>query len=216
MRLHMGEQLLVHPFGGAPQRELAQRGEIARREVMLQRALGLLGHVNLALLQALDQVVGGEIDELDGVGAVEHRIRHGLTHANMRDLRDHVVEALDVLDVDGGVDVDAAVQQLLDVEVALGVTTAGRVGMGKLVDQRDLRAAGDDGVEVHLLEPLSPVFEPLAGDDLQALEQGLRSPCARGSRRRPRRCRSRPASWRAPAAASRRSCRRREPRRRRS
>jgi hypothetical protein len=38
----------------------------------------------------------------------------------MRDLGDDVVEALDALDVDGGIDVDAVVQQLLDIEVALG------------------------------------------------------------------------------------------------
>jgi hypothetical protein len=68
---------------------------------VLERALGLLGHVDLALFQALDQIVGREIDELDGVGAVEHRIRYGFADAHARDLGDDVVEALDVLDVDG-------------------------------------------------------------------------------------------------------------------
>ena len=147
---------------------------------MLQRALGLLGNVDLALLEALDQVVGGEVDELDGIGAVEHRVRHGLAHANMRDLRDDVVEALDMLDVDGGVDVDAVVEQLLDVEIALGMAAAGRVGMGELVDQHDLRAARDDGVEVHLLEPLAFVFDPPAGNDLEPFEQSLRLFAAMG------------------------------------
>ena len=73
MRLHVREQLLVDALGGAPQRELAQRRQVAGREVMLERALGLLGDVDLAFFQALDQVVGREIDELDGVGAVEDR-----------------------------------------------------------------------------------------------------------------------------------------------
>ena len=49
--LHMGQQLLVDPLGGAPQRQFAQRGQIARREIMLERALGLLGDVDLALLE---------------------------------------------------------------------------------------------------------------------------------------------------------------------
>ena len=57
MRLHVGEQLLVDALGGAAQGELAQRRQIARREVVLERALGLLGDVDLALLQPLDQVV---------------------------------------------------------------------------------------------------------------------------------------------------------------
>ena len=74
---------------------------------MLQRPLGLLGNIDLAFLEALDQVVGRQVDQLDGVGAVENRIRHGLAHAHVRDLRDHVVQAFDVLDVDRGIDVDA-------------------------------------------------------------------------------------------------------------
>ena len=141
---------------------------------MLQRALGLLGDVDLPLLEPLDQIVRSQIDELDGVGAVEHRVRHGLAHPHMGDLGDDVVEALDMLNIDCRVDVDAAVEQFLDVEVALGMTTAGRVGVGEFVDQRDLRAAGDDGVEVHLLERLALVFEAPAGNDLEAVEQGLR------------------------------------------
>src|SRR5262245_63544231 len=119
---------------------------------MLERALGLLGHVDLALFQALDQIVWGEIDELDGVGTVEDRVRHGLAHAHMRDLRDHVVKALDVLDIDGGINVDSVSEQLFDVEVALGMAAAGHVGVGELVDQHDLRMSGDDGIEVHLLD----------------------------------------------------------------
>ena len=154
--LHMGEQLLVDPLGGAPQRQFAQRGQVARREIMLKRALGLFRYIDLALFQALDQIVGREIDQLDRVGAVEHRIRYGLAHPHMRDLRDDVVEALDVLDVDRGIDVDAVREQFLDVEIALGVAAARRVGMGELVDQRDLRPARDQRVEVHLLERSGP------------------------------------------------------------
>ena len=141
---------------------------------MLQRTLGLLGDVDLPFLEPLDQIVGSQIDELDGVGAVEDRVGDGLAHADMRDLGDDVVEALDVLNIDGGVDVDAVVEQLLDIEVALGMTAAGRVGMGELVHQRDLRVAGDNGVEIHLLEPLPLVFETPARDDLETVEQSLR------------------------------------------
>ena len=63
-----------------------------------------------------------------------------------------------MLDVDRGVDVDPVVEQLFDVEITLGMAAAWRVGMGKLVDQHDLRVAGDNGVEIHLLEPLPFIF----------------------------------------------------------
>ena len=56
----------------------------------------------------------------------------------------HVVQALDVLDVQRGVDVDAGGQQFLDIHVALGVAAAGRVGVRQLVDQHELRVARQD------------------------------------------------------------------------
>ena len=146
------EHLLVDALGGAAQRQFAQRGQIAGREEMLERALGLLRDVDLALLQPLDQVVGREVDELDVVGAIEDRVRHRLAHADAGDLRDDVVQAFDVLDVERGVDVDAAAQQLLDIQIALGVPAARRIGVRELVDEDELRAAREDGVEVHLVE----------------------------------------------------------------
>ena len=112
---------------------------------MLERALGLLRHVDLALLQALDQVVGREVDKLDGVGAVEDRVRHGLAHADAGDLRHHVVQALDVLDVERGVDVDALAQELLDIEIALGMPAAGGIGMGELIDERQVSGGARSG-----------------------------------------------------------------------
>ncbi len=69
------------------------------------------------------------------------------------------------------VDVDAVAQQLLDIEIALRMAAAGRVGVGKLVDQDDLRPAGDDGVEVHLLEPLALVLDAPARNDFEAFQQ---------------------------------------------
>ena len=70
-RLHLREQLLVDPLGGAAQRQLAQRRQVGGREEMLERPLGLLRDVDLAFLEPLDQIVGREIDQLDGVGAIE-------------------------------------------------------------------------------------------------------------------------------------------------
>ena len=69
--LQLAAQLLVDALGGAAQRQLAQRREIGRREEMLERPLGLSRHVDLAVLQPLDQVARRDVDQLDGVGAVE-------------------------------------------------------------------------------------------------------------------------------------------------
>src|SRR5690242_6930986 len=98
----------------------------------------------------------------------------------MRYLRDDVVKALDVLNVNSAVHVDAAVQQFLNVEIALRVAAAGRIGMRKLIDERDLRAPRNDRLEVHLLEMLAAIFDGAAGDDLESFEQSLRLPAAMG------------------------------------
>ena len=217
VRLHVAEKLGVDPLGDAAQRQLAQRGQVAGREIVGERPAGGLADIDLAVLQPLDQVVGGDVDDLDVVGALDQPVRDGLAHPDAGDLRHHVVEALDVLDVHRGVDVDAGGEQLLDVDVALGMPALRRVGMRELVDQHQLRAAGEDGVEVHLLENPAPVgrrggagttSKPRSSasglgaavglDDADDHVDAIRAP---GARPRP--------AWR-------RSCRRRAPRRGRS
>ena len=171
--LHVADHLLVDPLRRAAQREFAQRGQVAGREVVADGALGLVRHIDLAVLQALDQVVRRQVDQLDVVGLVDDRIRHGLAHADAGDLRDDVVQAFDVLDVERGVDVDAGGDQLLDIHVALGMAAARRVGVRQLIDQRELRAARQEGVEIHLLQRAPVVLDAPARDDLQAVEQCL-------------------------------------------
>ena len=45
-----------------------------------------------------------------------------------------------MLDVDGGVDVDAGAQEFLDILIPLGVAAARRVGVGELVDEDELNS----------------------------------------------------------------------------
>jgi len=162
-RLHVLEQLLVDPLRRAAQRQFAQRGEIGGGEEVPERALGLLGDVDPALLQPLDQIVRRQIDEFDGIGIIDHLVRHGLAHPHAGDLRDHVVQALDMLDIDGRIHVDAGIQQLFDVEVALGMTAARDVGVGKLIDEDEARAPFERGVEIELVEDAIDVDGRLAG-----------------------------------------------------
>ena len=84
---------------------------------MVDRALGLAWKVDLAILQALDQVGGREVDQFDVVGAVDDGIWHGLADTDARDAGDDVVQALDMLNVQGCVDVDPGPEQFLDVRI---------------------------------------------------------------------------------------------------
>src|SRR5262249_35397977 len=129
-RLHLPVDML----GRLPERELAQGCQVARLEVAPERALGLLGDVDLAFPQALEELLRREIDELHLVRAVEDPVWDRLAHPDTGDLRDDVVQALEVLDVHGRVDVDARIEQLLDVLEPLVMAAAGRVRVRELVD----------------------------------------------------------------------------------
>ena len=141
------------------------------------------------------------------------RVGHRLPLVDAGDPLDDVVERLEVLDVDRGDDVDARVEQLVDVLPALLVAAAGHVGVGELVDERDRRPAGEDGVDVHLLE------RRCRGTSTCARGTISRSPICAAVRGRPW-VSTKPTTTSVPRAggagprrAWRRSCRRRERRR---
>src|ERR1043165_338195 len=121
---------------------------------MLKRTLRLSGNIDFPFLEASDQVVRRQVHQFDGIGAVEYGIRYSLAHANVGNLRDDVIQAFDVLDVDGRIDVNPCVKQFLHVEIALRMTAAGRVGVSKLIDEGDSRPSRQDGIDVHVVERL--------------------------------------------------------------
>lgn len=106
---------------------------------------------------ALDQFVGRQVDDDDLVGLVEDAVGHGFPDADAGDAADDVVERLEVLDVDRGVDVDAGREQFLHVLPALGVARAGRVGVRQFVDQDELRPARQGAVEVEFAPRVAAV-----------------------------------------------------------
>ena len=90
--------------------KLAQRNEIRLAEEALYSRADLVRHVDLAGVEPREQIVGREIDELDLVSLVEDVIGQRLALFDARDLRDEVVQALEVLNVERRPDVDAGVE----------------------------------------------------------------------------------------------------------
>ena len=76
-------------------------------EVVAERGVDLLGRVDVAVGHAAAQRLGGHVDQLDLVGGPDDRVGHRLALLDAGDPLDHVVERLEVLDVDGGDHVDA-------------------------------------------------------------------------------------------------------------
>jgi hypothetical protein len=86
MRAHVINHLGIDPLCRPAQRELPQSREIAWREIMLNGALGHIRHIDLALVQPCDQILGRKVDRFNVVGAIDDRVRHGLADSDPRDL----------------------------------------------------------------------------------------------------------------------------------
>jgi hypothetical protein len=168
------QDLLVDPVGNPHQGQLPQGGQVVDGEVPLQGQLGLgrVG-VDVAVHHPSPQRVRRHVHQLHLVGEVQHPVRDGLLLADAGDAGDQVVEADQVLDVDGGDDRDALCQDVQHVLPALGPPAAGDVGVGQLVDQRPFRVSRDQRFGIQLLEGPALVGEDAGWDDLEALEHSI-------------------------------------------
>lgn len=90
---------------------------MVEREKVVHRLHRLGGGVDFSRLHPLEQLFRFDIDQFHLVGFVKARIEDALAYAHGRDGGDRVVQAFQMLHVDGRVHVDAGVEQLLDVFV---------------------------------------------------------------------------------------------------
>ncbi len=141
-----GTHLVVDAVGSAAQCQLAQRNQVALAEKVFDGAFGPFANVNLALFQPLTQVVRRQVHQHHFIGGIEKRVRHGFAgHA-----ADHVVEAFQMLHVDGGHHVDAGIQQLVDILPAFGMARATGVAVRQLIHQDHRRMTGQGSIKIEL------------------------------------------------------------------
>ncbi len=163
-------EVLVDTVGDPQERQFAQRGEVAGAEVVGQGGVELVRLVYVAVGHAAAQRLGRHVDQLDLVGAADDLVGYGLPLPYAGYRLDDVAEGLQVLDVDRGDDVDARLEQFLDVLPALGVARSGDVGVGEFVDEGDGGTAFEDRVDVHLGEDRGAVLDRAARDVLQTVQ----------------------------------------------
>jgi hypothetical protein len=118
------------------------------------------------------QRFGRHVHELDLLGLAHHCVGNGLVLLDPGDLLDDVVHRLEVLDVDGGDDVDAGVQQRVDVLPTLLVGAARSVRVRQFVDEGDLGTSRQHRLEVHLLEPGTAILSRDSGHHLEVAHLG--------------------------------------------
>ena len=169
-------ELVVHLVRQPQHCQLAQRGEVPDPEVVAQCGIHFFRRIDIAVRHSPLKSLRRHVHQLDLIRPAHHFVGHRFMLGDAGDLLDNVVDRLQMLDVDGGDDVDAGVEQIFDVLPALLVLRSWHVGVGEFVDKRHLRGTRNHRGGVHLGERRVPVGHRLARDDFQVLEQVL---CAR-------------------------------------
>ena len=164
----------VHTVGRAAQSNLPQRHKVLSGEKMVHGAAGLKRTVNFSPVQPGQKVIGFDVHQLHLIGIIEHTVRHAFAHCNACNSGYNVVQAFQMLNIHGGVHINAKRQQFFDILAALSVPAALRVGMGKLVHKKKGRAACDGSVQVKFAQRHVFVFHAQRRQLFQSLQQGER------------------------------------------
>ena len=97
--------------------------------------------VDLPFVQPLQEFVCRNIDESHLPGLIKNPVRHGFADRDPGDAGHHVIQALEMLDVKRGVNIDPGFEQLLHILPALCVAASREVGVRKLIHHKELGVA---------------------------------------------------------------------------
>ena len=173
MPLHVGAHVFVHFSGSVPQSHLPQSKEVALAEEFLDGPRRLVRDVDLTLMQAVDQFIGWKVNQLNFVSLIDDAVRDGFTHDHAGDLLDNISQAFQVLDIDGGIHIDAGIQDFLHIQVAFGMAHGRRIGMGQLIHNHKTRMASQNDIQIHFRKNRAAITNLAAGEHFQALDQGF-------------------------------------------
>jgi hypothetical protein len=85
-------RLLTHVVRNCAQCQFAQGGQITLPKGVRERLFDFLGPIDVPLAEPVAQLLDGDVDVDDLVGAVKERVGHGLPHAYTCGTRHGVVE----------------------------------------------------------------------------------------------------------------------------
>ena len=134
------------------------------------------GVAPFAPLQARQQFLGGQIDEFEGIGTRQHLVWHALAHIDAGQARNRLAQALDVLDIERGEDVDAGIEQVLDILPALGMAAVLRIAVRQFIEDQQARPAAQGRRKIEhadqtgIAQPLKPIEQ--GGGVTAAMGQG--------------------------------------------
>jgi len=109
------------------------------------RFLRLLRQIDLAFPESQQQLVGGRSTSSTSSASSKNGVGHGFPDPNAGYLADVVVQAFEMLHVQGGINIDAGIEQFLDVLPAFRMARSGALvcasSSTRMIDGRRFKAA---------------------------------------------------------------------------
>ena len=133
---------------------------------------GLALPIDLPCLQALHQLVRLDVHQLHLLRPVKNAVRDPLADLDPGDGGYQVVQRLQMLHIDGRIDMDAGLQQFLHILIPFCVAAARRVRMGQLIHQNQMGFSLQRQIQIELPQPKPMVLDLCRRKRLQPLQQG--------------------------------------------
>src|SRR5580698_2590871 len=107
------------------------------KEILERRGDSFPG-INLSVLEARLKIFGRQVDVDDLIRFGQDRIWNPLADFDADERFNRVVQAFEMLNVQGRKNVDSRGENILNILIAFGISTAGNIGVCKFVDDYDL------------------------------------------------------------------------------
>ena len=151
-RRHRSYQSIVDKVSNKAKRKLAKCDQMFFFKEAIGRSRGTFTLIDFSLIEAVKELLGAKINEFDRVGPVEKGVGDPFANYYAGDLFDEVCAALDMLNIDGGENIDTACQEFFNVLIAFRMTRTGNIRMRQLIDQNDGWFSFDRPVNIKLFK----------------------------------------------------------------
>ena len=105
----------------------------------------------MSIHQPLSEPLGLQVDKLHLICLVKYPVRNALRHRSAQDGKDRVLNALNVVNVQGRIDVNSRLPQLLNVLIALHMAAGIRIPVGQILNHNQLRVPLEAGIQVDFI-----------------------------------------------------------------
>ena len=148
---------------------------IFRLEEIIQSKGHFIRLVYFTGFQAGYQLFRRQVDIHHFIRFFQHTVGNAFLYLDTGNALHFFINALDMLYVDSGYDIDTLIQQVHYILPTLLIPTAFYIGMRQLVHNNDFRMDTDDSVKVHFLEFLTLIEYLTPGNYGQSRQHRLRT-----------------------------------------